>query len=196
MTALTIDQILRENEDLRRRLEEAEDALRAIRAGEVDAIVVETEGEQVYTLETAYKTYRLLVEQMPYSAATLTAAGEIIYCNRRFADLLGQPLPLFAREAYRRLRRSRRPAAPPGSAARRPGRRGPGGGHPARARWRAGAVLPRSQRFAGRGSRLVPYGHRPDRPAALPGVAAHPGCSARHQRAAGVGPGGRPHRHI
>ena len=92
MTALTIDQILRENEDLRRRLEEAEDALRAIRAGEVDAIVVETEGEQVYTLETAYKTYRLLVEQMPYSAATLTAAGEIIYCNRRFADLLGQPL--------------------------------------------------------------------------------------------------------
>jgi PAS domain S-box-containing protein len=92
MTALTIDQILQENEDLRRRLEEAEDALRALRAGEVDAIVVETEGEQVYTLETAYKTYRLLVEQMPYSAATLTAAGEIIYCNRRFADLLGQPL--------------------------------------------------------------------------------------------------------
>src|SRR4030095_3999989 len=80
------------NEDLRRRLEEAEDALRALRAGEVDAIVVETEGEQVYTLETAYKTYRLLVEQMPYSAATLTAGGEIIYCNRRFADLLGQPL--------------------------------------------------------------------------------------------------------
>jgi PAS domain S-box-containing protein len=92
MTALTIDQLLRENEDLRRRLEEAEEALRAIRAGEVDAIVVEAGGEQVYTLEAAYKTYRLLVEQMPYSAATLTASGEIIYCNRRFADLLGQPL--------------------------------------------------------------------------------------------------------
>jgi PAS domain S-box-containing protein len=92
MTAPTIDQLLRENQDLRRRLDEAEDALRALRAGEVDAIVVEGEGEQVYTLEAPYKTYRLLVEQMPYSAATLTAAGEIIYCNRRFADLLGLPL--------------------------------------------------------------------------------------------------------
>src|SRR4030095_7322443 len=92
MTALTIDQILQENEDLRRRLEEAEDALRALRAGEVDAVVVDAEGEQVYTLETAYKTYQLLVEQMPHSAATLTAEGNIIYCNRRFAELLGRPL--------------------------------------------------------------------------------------------------------
>ena len=150
MTALTIDQLLRENEDLRRRLEEAEDALRALRAGEVDAIVVETEGEQVYTLETAYKTYRLLVEQMPYSAATLTAEGEYHLLQPPLRRSARATAPLFAREAYRRLRRSRRPAAPPGSAARRPGRRGPGGGHPARARWRAGAVLPRSQRFAGR----------------------------------------------
>ena len=92
MTTLTIDQLLQENEDLRRRLEEAEDALRALRAGEVDAVLVEAEREQVYTLETADKPYRLLVEQMPHGAATLTADGAIIYCNRRFADLLRRPL--------------------------------------------------------------------------------------------------------
>ena len=92
MTTLSIGQLLRENEDLRHRLEEAEDALRALRAGEVDAVLVETGREQVYTLETADKPYRLLVEQVPHAAATLTADGAIIYCNRRFAELLRRPL--------------------------------------------------------------------------------------------------------
>jgi PAS domain S-box-containing protein len=92
MSTQTIDQLLRENENLRRRLEEAEETLRALRAGEVDAVLVEAEREQVYTLETADKPYRLLVEQMPQGAATLTAEGAIIYCNRRFADLLRRPL--------------------------------------------------------------------------------------------------------
>ena len=92
MTTLTVDDLLHENEDLRRRLEEAEDALRALRAGEVDAVLIEAEREQVYTLEAADKPYRLLVEQMPHAAATLTAEGQIIYCNARFADLLQSPL--------------------------------------------------------------------------------------------------------
>ncbi len=91
MATLTIDQLLDENEDLRRRLEEAEDALRALRAGEVDAVLIEAEREQVYTLETADKPYRLLVEQIPHAAASLTADGRIIYCNHRFADLLQWP---------------------------------------------------------------------------------------------------------
>ena len=93
MTTLTIDQLVQENEDLRRRLEEAEDAFRALRAGEVDAIFVDAGHEQVFTLETADKPYRLLVEQMPHAAATVTCAGAIITCNRRFADLLGRPVP-------------------------------------------------------------------------------------------------------
>src|SRR5687768_1202862 len=92
MTTLTIDQLVHENEDLRRRLEEAEDALRALRAGEVDAVVIEAERDQVYTLEAVDKPYRLLVEQLPYAAATLTCEGEVIYCNSRFADLLQWPL--------------------------------------------------------------------------------------------------------
>ena len=92
MTTLSIGQLLQENEDLRQRLEEAEDALRALQAGEVDAVLVEGEHEQVYTLETVDKPYRLLVEQVPQGAATLTADGAIIYCNRRFAELLRRPL--------------------------------------------------------------------------------------------------------
>jgi PAS domain S-box-containing protein len=92
MTTLSIGQLLRENEDLRQRMEEAEDALRALRAGEVDAILVEGEREQVFTLETADKPYRLLVERVPQGAAMLTADGAIIYCNHRFADLLRRPL--------------------------------------------------------------------------------------------------------
>jgi PAS domain S-box-containing protein len=92
MPTLTVDQLLQEKEDLCRRLEEAEDALRALRAGEIDAVLIENERQQVYVLEAPFKPYRLLVEQMPQAAATLTADGTIIYCNHHFADLLKWPL--------------------------------------------------------------------------------------------------------
>jgi PAS domain S-box-containing protein len=85
-------QLLLENEHLRQQLGEAEDALRALSAGEVDAVFVEADRKQVYTLETADKPYRLLVEQMPQAAATLTVEGIILYGNGRFASLLGRPL--------------------------------------------------------------------------------------------------------
>jgi PAS domain S-box-containing protein len=93
MKTHTVDQLLQENEDLRRRLEEAEDTLRALRTGEADAVLVEAGGEQVFTLESVDKPYWLLVAEMPHPAATLTADGTIISCNRRFADLLMRPLP-------------------------------------------------------------------------------------------------------
>ena len=64
MTSRTVDQLLRENRELRRRLDEAEETVRALRAGEADAVLVDAGQEQVYTLETADKPYRLLVEQM------------------------------------------------------------------------------------------------------------------------------------
>ncbi len=131
MTTLTIGQLLRENEDLRHRAEEAEDALRALRAGEVDAVLVEAGREEVYTLETADKPYRLLVEQVPHGAATLTADGAIIYCNRRFAELLRWPVHSLLGKPIGALRRPREPAASEGPAARRPNRRGAGRGRTA-----------------------------------------------------------------
>ncbi|HKQ56686.1 MAG TPA: ATP-binding protein [Candidatus Eisenbacteria bacterium] len=91
-TARTIDPLFEENQQLRVRLNELEDAIRAVRAGEVDAVLVTGDQDQVFTLETADKPYRLLVEQMPQGAATLTTDGIILYGNGAFADLLQQPL--------------------------------------------------------------------------------------------------------
>jgi PAS domain S-box-containing protein len=88
MTTQTVDELVRENEQLRRRLEEAEETVRALRAGEVDAVVVENGHEQVYTLELADRPYQLLVAQLPNAAAVLSVDGRILVCNRRFAELL------------------------------------------------------------------------------------------------------------
>ena len=71
---------------LRARLEEAEATLRAIRAGEVDAIVVGgPEGDRVFTLTGADHDYRVLMDEMSEGIATLGEAGVISYCNQRFA---------------------------------------------------------------------------------------------------------------
>ena len=81
----------REMEALRERLREAEETLDAIRNGEVDAVVVAGDGgvPQVYTLETADQTYRILVEEMREGALTLSVDGTVLYSNRRFAELAG-----------------------------------------------------------------------------------------------------------
>ena len=77
---------------LQRELEEAQDTLRAIRQGEVDAFVVDgPNGPQLFTLKTAEQPYRMLVEQMQEGALTLTGAGDVLYCNRYFGELVGAP---------------------------------------------------------------------------------------------------------
>jgi PAS domain S-box-containing protein len=82
-----------ELERLRRQLAEAEDALRAIRTGEIDAIVVQgPTGPVVYSLKSADTPYRLLVEQMHEGALTVSAAGVIMYANAAFATLVGVPV--------------------------------------------------------------------------------------------------------
>jgi PAS domain S-box-containing protein len=78
--------------ELRRRLQEAEDTISAIRDGHVEALVVGTpDGERIYTLRGADQPYRLIVEQMREGALTLAAEGTILYCNERFAELMGLP---------------------------------------------------------------------------------------------------------
>jgi PAS domain S-box-containing protein len=80
-------------ETLGARLAEAEDMLRAIRQGEIDALIVEgVGGNQVYTLHSAEEPYRNLVEQMQEGAVVLTGRGHILYSNARFAALVGEPL--------------------------------------------------------------------------------------------------------
>ena len=61
----TFDAYRRRIAELEARLGEAEDTLEAIRGGEVDAVVVGRAGSQrIYTLESADRSYRLLIEQM------------------------------------------------------------------------------------------------------------------------------------
>ncbi|MEW6061038.1 MAG: PAS domain S-box protein [Bacteroidota bacterium] len=86
-------ELLAENEELQIRLAEAEEALRAIRSGEVDALVVSTgDQEHIFTLKGAEQTYRLLVEEMNEGAGTLTADGMILYANHRLAEMLNVSL--------------------------------------------------------------------------------------------------------
>ena len=85
--------LLAENEDLRLRLEEALDTLRAIRSGEVDALVVSTpQGDQVYTLKGAERTSRLILETLNEGVLTVAEDGTILYSNSRFVEMLKIPL--------------------------------------------------------------------------------------------------------
>ena len=82
----------REIEELRARLAEAEDTLRAIREGEVDAVVVSgSKGEQVFSLTGAESVYRLIVETMHGTAFTVSLDGTILFCNARFGQFLKRP---------------------------------------------------------------------------------------------------------
>ncbi len=76
--------------ELRARLEVAEETLAAIVAGEIDAIRVDTAaGGRVFTLTSAEEPYRLMVEAMSEGAGTVTTPGGVIlYCNRRFAEMV------------------------------------------------------------------------------------------------------------
>jgi PAS domain S-box-containing protein len=71
-------------------LQEAQDTLNAIRNGEVDAIVAT--GNRIYSLTGAEHPYRVYVEQMQEGAVTVAGDGLILYCNQRFADMVGGPL--------------------------------------------------------------------------------------------------------
>ena len=93
MTGRSDAELRTENEDLRARLDEAEDTLRAIRSGEVDSLVVMGDGgEQVFSLKGADQSYRILIENMSEGALTMNTSGMIIYANRRFAEMLKSPL--------------------------------------------------------------------------------------------------------
>jgi len=86
--------LLKQIQDLQGRLDEAQEALRAIRSGEVDAIVASSpEGDRVYTLKGADEPYRVMVQGMSEGALTLTADGLILFSNEQFATILRTPLP-------------------------------------------------------------------------------------------------------
>ncbi len=89
---------------LRARLADAEETLRAIRSGEVDAVVVTgKQGDQVFTLEGAEHAYRMLIESMNEGALTLTADKMILYANECFAGMVKYPLEQVIGSSFRRF---------------------------------------------------------------------------------------------
>jgi PAS domain S-box-containing protein len=82
--------------DLHARIAELEETLRAIRMGEVDAVLVSgPQGDQVFTLQGAEHPYRLMVETIDEGAATLADDGTVLYANRSFAEIFDVPLEKF-----------------------------------------------------------------------------------------------------
>ena len=76
--------------ELLARLQEAEQALHAIRSGEVDAIIVDgLGGEKVFTIEGGDQIYRVFVERMNEGATILNSHHIVLHCNLRFAAMLG-----------------------------------------------------------------------------------------------------------
>ena len=90
--------------ELRARLAEAEETLRAIRTGEVDAVVVAgKQGPQVFTLQGAEHAYRVLIESMNEGALSLTADKMILYANQCFARMVKCPLEQVMGSSFRRF---------------------------------------------------------------------------------------------
>ena len=88
----TADAYRRRIVELEAQLAEARETLDAIRSGEVDALVVgHADDRRVFTLESADRPYRLLVEEMREGAVTLSTDGLVLYCNQAFADLVATP---------------------------------------------------------------------------------------------------------
>jgi len=70
---------------------EAEETIRAIHRGSVDAVVVHAQGRfQVVTLTGADEPYRVLVERMSEGALTVSEDGIVMYINSRLADMAGR----------------------------------------------------------------------------------------------------------
>jgi len=89
---------------LNARLAEAEETLRAIRSGEVDALVTAGRaGPQVFTLEGADHAYRMLIESMNEGALTLAVDKTILYANRCFARMVQCPLEQIMGGSFRRF---------------------------------------------------------------------------------------------
>src|SRR4026208_965163 len=78
-----------EADELKSRLAETEETLRAIQEHTEDALVVNREnGIQVVTLNESEIPYRMMVESMNEGAVTLIPDGTIFYCNGRFGEMI------------------------------------------------------------------------------------------------------------
>lgn len=77
-------------DELRRRLIEAEETLRAIRDGDADAVVVRSaEADTVFALADGRGGYRAIMEAMDIGAVALDEHERVLYANAALCALLG-----------------------------------------------------------------------------------------------------------
>jgi len=104
------DELLKELEEVRIQLNEANETIEAIRSGQIDALIVQgREGNQIYTLKSADQTYRVFIEKMTEGAVTLDRKGVVQFCNSQFAQMvdhslsqvIGMPFEKFIVEEYK-----------------------------------------------------------------------------------------------
>lgn len=87
-----IESLLAEIASLKESLYESNSIINAIKQGDVDALVVHNNGvPQLYSLETADYTYRLLIEKFKQGALSISRDGLILYCNDYFSQLVNLP---------------------------------------------------------------------------------------------------------
>lgn len=79
--------------DLRLKLAEAEETLRAIRENKVDALVMRGPlADEIFMIGGDPESYRTFMEVMEPGAAALDGAGRVLYANSTLTRLLGKPL--------------------------------------------------------------------------------------------------------
>jgi PAS domain S-box-containing protein len=89
----TNKELITQVKELQSQLSEAHDIIDAIRGGEVDAFIIKNEDKnELYTLKSADKAYRIFIEKMNDGALTINKDGIILYSNSSFADLIDIPL--------------------------------------------------------------------------------------------------------
>lgn len=85
-----IDELIKEMAELKAQLFEANNIIDAIKEGEVDALVLNKDGKSdVYSIENADYTYRILIEKFGEGALSISEDGLILYCNEFFSKLVG-----------------------------------------------------------------------------------------------------------
>lgn len=84
--------LLAEIEELKAQLFEANNIIEAIKDGSVDALVLNKDGKpEIYSIESADYTYRILIEKFGEGALSIAEDGLILYCNDYFSKLINIP---------------------------------------------------------------------------------------------------------
>ncbi|KFF04181.1 sensor histidine kinase [Flavobacterium reichenbachii] len=91
-TNKNIESLLEEINLLKEQLYDSNSIIEAIKHGDVDALVLHNNGvPELYSLETADYTFRLLIEKFGQGALSIAKNGLILYCNDYFSKLIDLP---------------------------------------------------------------------------------------------------------